>query len=75
MLGVIEKHLKDNSDFGRSQHKLMREGPVKLMSIYNMVSPLCEHGKTTDVILKDFSRAFDTVSHGMSFIRLDRNIM
>ena len=24
MLGVIEKHLKDNSDFGRSQHKLMR---------------------------------------------------
>ena len=25
MLGVIEKHLKDNSDFGRSQHKLMRE--------------------------------------------------
>ena len=25
MLGVIEKHLKDNSDIGRSQHKLMRE--------------------------------------------------
>ena len=24
MLGVIQKHLKDNSDFGRSQHKLMR---------------------------------------------------
>ena len=24
MLGVIEKHLKDNSDIGRSQHKLMR---------------------------------------------------
>lgn len=28
ILGVIEKHLKDNGDIGQSQHRFTREGHI-----------------------------------------------
>ncbi|GAB0203202.1 hypothetical protein GRJ2_002785800 [Grus japonensis] len=65
MLGVIEKHLKDNAVIGHSQHGFMRGRAclTNLVSFYDKVTHLVDQGKPADVIFLDFSKAFDTVSH------------
>ena len=67
MLGVNEKHLRDNAVIGHSQHGFLRERSclTNLISYYNKATHLDEDRKSADVILLDFSTAVDAVSHSI----------
>ncbi|KAF4804844.1 RNA-directed DNA polymerase from mobile element jockey-like protein [Turdus rufiventris] len=82
ILGGIEKHLKDNTVIGHSQHGFMRGKSYfsNLISFYDNAIHLVDQGKPVDVIFLDFSKAFDTVSprillDKMSSPQLDKHIM
>ncbi|KAJ7419856.1 hypothetical protein BTVI_23650 [Pitangus sulphuratus] len=82
LLGGIEKHLKNNAVFGRSQHSFMggKSCLSNLIFFYEKVTHLADQGKPVNVIVLDFSKAFDTVSQGilldkMSSPQLDKHIM
>ncbi|KAJ7411111.1 RNA-directed DNA polymerase from mobile element jockey-like protein [Willisornis vidua] len=82
ILGSIEKHLKDNTVIAHSQHRFMRGKSClsNLISFYDKVPHLADQGKPVDIILLDFSKAFNTVSHRilldkMSRTQLDKHIM
>jgi len=79
ILGVIEKHLKDNVVIGCSQHRLKRGKHclINLISVHEKVIHLVDKGKPIDAIFLDFSKVFDTVSHSillneMPNIQLDK---
>ena len=81
ILGVIEKHLRDNAVIGHSQHRFMRGKSclANLISFYDKVTHLVDQGKPVDVMALDFSKAFDTVSHSildkMSSTQTDKSII
>jgi len=85
MLGITEKHLKDNEVFGHSQHRFVtrRSLLTNLISFYDKVIHIVDWEKQVDVIFlgfQDFSKAFHAVSHSvlldkMSTIRIDKNVM
>ncbi|GAB0206625.1 mitochondrial enolase superfamily member 1 [Grus japonensis] len=56
MLGVIEKHLKDNAVIGHSQHGFVRGRAclTNLVSFYDKVAHLVDQGKPVDVIFFRF---------------------
>ncbi|KAJ7405154.1 RNA-directed DNA polymerase from mobile element jockey-like protein [Willisornis vidua] len=64
ILGGIEKYLKDSAVTGHSQHSLMRDNSSlsNLISFYDKVTHLADQRKPVDVIILDFSKAFNTVS-------------
>ncbi|TRZ07292.1 hypothetical protein HGM15179_019816, partial [Zosterops borbonicus] len=59
ILGVIEKHLKDNAVTDHSQHGFMRgkSSLTNFISFYDKVAHLVDQGKPVDVIFWDFSKA------------------
>jgi len=51
ILGVIEKHLRDNAVIGHSQHRFMRGKPciTNLISFYDSITHLVDQGKAVDM--------------------------
>ncbi|KAJ7404352.1 hypothetical protein BTVI_72513 [Pitangus sulphuratus] len=82
ILGGVEKHPKDKTVIGQSQHGFMRGKSClsNLISFYDKVAYLLHQGKPVDIIFLDFNKAFITVSHRilldkMSSTQLDKHIM
>lgn len=74
--------MEDNAVIGHNQHGFMRGKSClwKLNSFCGRVTHLVNLGKPIDVILLDFSKAFDTLSHRIlldkiSIPQLDKDIM
>ncbi|GAB0184036.1 mitochondrial enolase superfamily member 1 [Grus japonensis] len=79
ILGVIEKHLRDNAVIGHSQHSLTRGKSCLtiLISCYDKVTHLVDQRKPVDIGGLDFSTTFDTVSHSvlLDSTQLDKSII
>jgi len=81
ILGVTEKHLRDNAAIGHSQCGFVRGESclTNFISCYDKVSHLVDQGKPVDVVGLDFSNTFYTISHRilldkMSSTELDKPI-
>jgi len=66
-LGAIEKHLKDNTVIGHSEHGFTRVKSclMSLISFYDKATYLLDQGKPADVIFSDFSKAFNIAPHSI----------
>ncbi|KAJ7419764.1 RNA-directed DNA polymerase from mobile element jockey-like protein [Pitangus sulphuratus] len=66
ILSVVTRHTQDNQGIRPSQHRFRRGRSclINLISFYDQVTFLVEEGKAVSVVYLDFSKTFDTVSHG-----------
>ncbi|KAJ7417642.1 RNA-directed DNA polymerase from mobile element jockey-like protein [Pitangus sulphuratus] len=71
ILRGIEKHLKDNTVIGYSQHSFVRGNFClsNLISFFNEVTHLADQGERDDVIFLDFHKALDTASHRILLVK------
>jgi len=67
ILSTLTGHVKDNQGIRPSQHGFMkgRSCLTNLISCYDQVTRLVDGRKAVDVVCLDFSKAFDTVPHGI----------
>ncbi|KAK4807842.1 hypothetical protein QYF61_007748 [Mycteria americana] len=65
--GAIERHLKNNAIIRHSQHGFTKRKSclTNLISFYGKVTHLMDERKAVDVVLLDFSKAFDPVPHSI----------
>ncbi|CAM4605574.1 unnamed protein product [Lepidochelys olivacea] len=63
----ILKHLEERKVIRNGQHGFTKGKSclTNLIAFYDEISGSVDMGKTVDVIYLDFSKAFDTVSHGI----------
>ena len=74
ILEVIETSLGDNAVIGPRQHGFTRGRSclTNLISFYDKITHLLDQGKTADVMVLDFSKAFDMVSHRILLDKMSR---
>jgi len=72
ILSVLTGHVKENQGIRPSQHGFMKGRPclTNLISCYDQVTCLLDEEKAVDGIYLDFSKAFDTVPHGILWEKL-----
>jgi len=72
ILEDIENQLKNKALLRHGQHGFIKEKSClsNLIFFYEKVTQLEDEGKAVDVILLDFSKVFDVVSHNITLDRL-----
>lgn len=72
VLSAITQHVQDNQGIRTSQHAFLkgRSGLTNPISFFDQVTHLMDEGKAVDVVCQDFSKAFDSVSHGIILDKL-----
>ena len=77
ILAAVGRHLKDNAIIRHSQHGFTKGKSclTNLISSYGKITHLGDEGKVVDVVFWDFSKAFDTVPHGVLLNKLSNSEM
>ena len=72
ILGTASRHITDKRVIRGSQHGFTKGKSclTNLIAFYEEVTRWIDDGKAVDVVYLDFSRAFDTVSHGILAAKL-----
>ena len=72
ILGTASRHIKDKRVIRGSQQGCTKGKSclTNLIAFYEEVTRWVDDGKAVDVVYLDFSRAFDTVSHGILAAKL-----
>ncbi|CAM5177782.1 unnamed protein product [Eretmochelys imbricata] len=68
---TLLKHLEERKVIRKSQHGFIK-GKTNLIAFYNEITGSVDTGKAVNMKYLDFSKAFDTVSHGILASKLKK---